>query len=103
MDALCAVGRDDVEARILIGGPKRGSLRQELAEVLRVARGHGDDGRFDRHELAYCWLRAAATDTSDAERDLVAAAPLVAWPAENVAGHREQDGVVVQATSCRVP
>jgi hypothetical protein len=103
MAVLSAVGRDNIDARVLIGSPERGGAGQELAEVLRVARGHGDDGRFDRHELASCWLRAAATDTADAERDLVAAAPLVAWPAENVAGHREQDGVVVQATSCRVP
>jgi hypothetical protein len=76
---------------------------QEPAQLLRVTRRHGDDRGVDRHELARCRLRPAATSLANAERDLIAAAPFVARPAEHLTGHGEQDGVIVQATICRAP
>jgi hypothetical protein len=82
-----------------MGCPERGSAGRELAEMLVVAGGHGDDRRLDRHELAGRQLRAAATDAADAERNLVAAAPFVTRPAEHVTRHRQQDGIVVQAAA----
>jgi hypothetical protein len=91
---------------VLVGCPERGSYRrggerQDVAEVLRVAGGHVDDGRVYGHALACCGLRAAAADRTDVERDLVAAPSFVARSAEHVAGQGEQEGVVVQAGARR--
>ncbi len=85
-----------VEAGILFGGARPSRTRQELTEVLGVARRHGDHRAVDRQELTRRRLRASAKRAADAERDLMAAAPLIARPAEHLTGHGEQDGVVVQ-------
>jgi hypothetical protein len=66
--------------------------------VLRVAGRHGDDACVDRHELAFRPLRTAAAGAADAEGDLIATAPVVARPAEDVTGHCEQDGIVEAAS-----
>lgn len=95
-------GRTSVDAGVLIGSPDLSNARHEgqaLAQVLHIARGHVDDRRIDGHELACRGLCAAAASRADAERDLVAAAPLVRRAAEDVASHREQGGVVVQSAS----
>ena len=70
--------------------------RRKHAQVLSIALGHRDDLRADRHELSVGLLRALAAARTHGERDLIRGAPFISGPAEDVARHQHQGGVVVE-------
>jgi hypothetical protein len=92
---LRADGCVGVAARVLVRGSDVGGAGKQVGQVLRVAGGHGDDRGIDRHELARRPLSARAAGRADIEDHLVAAAPVVTRPAEDVTGHRQQHGIIV--------
>jgi hypothetical protein len=69
--------------------------------VLSVTLRHGDHFGTDRYELAARELRSVGAGGADAERDLIRRAALVSRTTEHLARHREQRGVVIQATTER--
>jgi hypothetical protein len=75
----------------------------ELAEMLPVAAGHGDDFRAHRHQCAFRMLPAAAAGRADANHYLVGRTALITWSRKHAAGQLEQRGVIVQLRTIAAP